>query len=399
MKTDRIVTILIICYSCSYPNNSNLGIMGSCESMIYSDTSRKRISENYIYYCAAIHLIPYYYQKGKLDSIQQLLEDYKNRNRISFDHPRTEIIFSIIKGNLSAEHIYDIIDGFKYHRYNHKTNMFERRLDSRLEYDFLPKNDPLLPAYQKFNEFINNLADSLTHVLNPNSYEYLWALYYSKQYDKFFYALKNNNAFYNTYLAKYYNGQLKKKKNELEMNARFYSGFWNPNSNLKKYLGQQIEFGFGAGLKKWRLMADILIYSFRAGKIDNNFYIYDDNDDSIKIVKRCGNYYFGLDFGLEIFRTRSNELNILFGIGIDDIETPTENVSSLNINPGLGYRIYIGKFKVIYIGPELRYHFVHYEKDKNIFTDLSGNAFSLRLVFGINFFSSFDKSFYDTIYW
>jgi hypothetical protein len=399
MRTNIIIIIILIFFSCIYAFNADLEeAVESCESLMYSDTARNNFSLNNVYFCDAIHRIPYFYSKGNLDSIQLFLEEYKKKIGVNFDHPRAEIIFSIINGKWSSSQMLDYTNDFKYYEYNYKTKIFESKLDNYLEYHLM-ENDPLYPAYCKYNEFINSLADSLTHVLNPNSYQYLWALYYSKQYKLFFNDLKNNDSFSHTYLAEYYKEQCKKKKNEIVMKALFYSGLWQPNYNLNKYLGRQLDFGFGMGLKKSRLSADLIIFSFRAGKIDNKFFIYDDNDNSTKVVKSCANYYIGLDLGFELFRTTCNELDLLLGVGVDDIETATENISSLNLNTGIGYKIYIDKFKVFYIGPELKYHFINYEKDKNIITDLSGNAFTIRMIFGVNFFSSFNKSFYDTMYW
>lgn len=178
-------------------------------------------------------------------------------------------------------------------------------------------------------------------------------------------------------------------------NYAVVGGYWVPSGPLQ-HIGSHPLMGFMLGAKRSRLMIDVS-FQFRF-LLSPNYYLTQRADTLVRTRHHAG-YYFGGDFGYSLLHNKKHQFDVLCGVAVDavktlagtfdangDVITEGVNLSSLNINPGLGYRKYLRHRKNrsaarhSYIGVQARYNFVNYNNKAG--TDLTGNAFSICLIYG-----------------
>ena len=170
-----------------------------------------------------------------------------------------------------------------------------------------------------------------------------------------------------------------------DMYAAFLTGVWIPTDEAGT-LGSKLQMGFNAGGKRCNFEVNLsaivrMLPSAIAYTYENDGVLYETN-------KYLG-WYFGLDVGYEIIYFRGNGILLLSGIGWEGFsanpwaQEPEDmyNISSVNFNFGLGYRYYIGKGYYNYWEFDCKYNFIDYKNPGG--TDLSGNAFSVLILYGV----------------
>jgi hypothetical protein len=173
-----------------------------------------------------------------------------------------------------------------------------------------------------------------------------------------------------------------REENKIGFEMALMTGIWIPDKGLS-ILGTHPEIGYQMGIRD-----DISSFQFslifRVGQAANEYYLKKDhsNDTSIVTKEFCG-FYTGIDYGRTVFSFNRSEIQVLLGLGVDFFgpfaaEFDGKYPLSYNINCGMGYRFYF-KNKT-YLGIEPKYNIADYTLNGS--TDLRGNYFSIRMVYG-----------------
>lgn len=180
------------------------------------------------------------------------------------------------------------------------------------------------------------------------------------------------------------------KRKGLRTDVAFSTGVWLPTNNLST-LGAHPSFGIEFGMRNRRHQFDLNL-QFR--------YLH---SASPYAVQRDGHldstdYYFGgyigLDYNYYLVSKTRYEFGILAGMGYDGFDFAPEpydyyypyyytshvTIGSFNANAGLRFNYFFSHS--FYLGLQGRYNIIDYYSRGG--TDLSGNAFSLDLIFGFN---------------
>jgi hypothetical protein len=183
------------------------------------------------------------------------------------------------------------------------------------------------------------------------------------------------------------------KRNQTRLNMAVSTGVWLPNGNLST-LGVHPTFGVHFGARSLR------------HEIDLTLQIRYLNSANTYAVKRDGHldstdYYFGgyigLDYTYYLVSKKRYDIGFLLGMGWDGFDfapapydyyyydypyynTSHVTISSFNANAGLRFNYYINHS--FYIGLQGRYNAIQYSTNGG--SNLSGDAVSIDLIFGIN---------------
>jgi hypothetical protein len=173
------------------------------------------------------------------------------------------------------------------------------------------------------------------------------------------------------------------------VNAAVLAGLWVPTGNLS-LLGAHPYCGFQIGARYKRLLVNATV-AFRFIKSANEYQVVEEGQ--LYNSHKFFGGYIGLDGGFDVLQTPGHEISVLAGCGFDgfdalyfennssiDDDDVTRSINSLNLNAGLGYKYYISP-RGGYIGLDLKYNFLFYKNNGG--TDLSGNAVTLGLIFGL----------------
>jgi hypothetical protein len=156
-----------------------------------------------------------------------------------------------------------------------------------------------------------------------------------------------------------------------------------PRGNISA-LGSHPLIGFQIG-SAWKNLSLDFEFSLRFTNAPKDYqtvqygYIYD--------TRYHVGTYLGLDGAYAIQRFQKHQVNALFGVGYDNLTLlkassedadDAKNISSINLNAGIGYKYYFKRNQ--YIGLLGKYNLLFYKNRGG--TDLSGNAVTLTLVYG-----------------
>lgn len=207
----------------------------------------------------------------------------------------------------------------------------------------------------------------------------------------------NREPFVNGLKQKQYEGKLQASYNQmiddLTYNSGYfltlYGGMWSPTGNLSK-LGNKPELGFTFGGFEGRFGAEIIV-GFRFVNSPVNYSIRD--EDSVYQDNHFTSVTLGVQGYYSLLKNLRHDLSVTTGVAYDEItivpadeDDDVENVSTrtLNVNLGFQYRYYFD-YKD-YLGIDIRYSVLDFHNHIN--DELSGNAISLRLIYG---FTSSDR--------
>lgn len=248
-----------------------------------------------------------------------------------------------------------------------------------------------IPFNQDFDQFTQNIAQTLKEQQAVNSVEYVLADFYSgNTSDTVFQKLTKLLSSEAGYIQSI--EELRRtNEREGEMNLAAYGGVWMPRGGAK-FIGIKPEVGMMIGGKGKRHNVD-LSFGIRFGRAAEAYafkrrtwgHAWDTTD-------YYQGFYVGLDYGYDVLQFKRQELQVLGGIGVDGFSTvrSTNNnnnnndrdhekgVTSYNFNMGLGYRIYLNNS--LYLGLKARYNIVDYRLSNVV--DFTGNAFTFQLIIG-----------------
>lgn len=233
-------------------------------------------------------------------------------------------------------------------------------------------------------------ADSLCMVLDTSTVNYLIALYFKGDFDKFYSILQHNPQFSNTRLRNLY--EIEASFIDQTKSGRYGAtvGYISPMSGNLNFLGSMICVDGFLGYRYFRLFGDI---GFRLTPTKKSIAFV--HNDSIFEGKYVGGIGFYTEFGYEIFRHFPHQIDFIAGyesIGniINDIspqikDTTQFNFSSQGISVGIGYR-YFPPLPETIIGLyiEFFYRYSVYDLKNSEGKDIKGGATCLRITLAPN---------------
>ncbi|MDP3434899.1 MAG: hypothetical protein Q8T04_18320 [Bacteroidota bacterium] len=272
------------------------------------------------------------------------------------------------------------LDRLDYAKEPNAKQVYERY---KIPFGYISLNSP-------FDDLTVVWANSLLEKADLLPVERAFCLLYSNQTDAFWQILKDQKVT-DAKLQEVYNGQIRKTNKMVEGNIGILTGIFLPQSNLKEYIGVKPIFGFQLGAKFNKIQYD-LTFAFRTGKPNHPYNVFF-KDEIVETNYQFGGY-IGLDVAYELSNNYKTEFDILGGIGGDimdaikgdpDVENDSKSLGSLNLNLGLGYRIYSKRMN--FVGLQAKYNFVDFNNENG--TSLKGNYMSLVLTY--NFFGNINK--------
>ncbi|MBL7973009.1 MAG: hypothetical protein JNL03_15940 [Prolixibacteraceae bacterium] len=247
-----------------------------------------------------------------------------------------------------------------------------------------------IPLKSSFDDLTALWASMLLEDSDLAPAERAYCLLYANQIGEFWEMLKNKQLG-GAMLQRLYDNEVARTREMVEGNLGFMTGVALPTGNLNQVIGIKPAFGFQVGMKANKIQYDLSIL-LRAGNAKNEYTVQYQGEP--KVTDHYLGGYIGLDLGYELWRSGNREFDFLSGVafdGFDAVEGDTgedtegKSINSLNLNLGLGYRIY-GK-RLNYFGIQAKYNFVNYKNNPG--TDLGGNYISLIVTY--NLFGNIQK--------
>jgi hypothetical protein len=198
-----------------------------------------------------------------------------------------------------------------------------------------------------------------------------------------------NEAYDNTVLQSLYKQYKKKIFQESEFHLALLVGSFSP-LGANKLLGNKFAFGTYMGYKfKGNNLGFVLDFKVGANK---NTYLVVSQGKAIE-TKLSTNLYLGMEYGRILKATNKSEFSILAGAGGERMTTvyadKPNNVDALflwspNLSSGVEFKRYYIKSHAFsglrYWGLQARFNYLNFVNTGG--TDISGNGFSIRLIWG-----------------
>lgn len=321
-------------------------------------------------------------QKRNYDSAEVVLNNWERVCGIREVIFRSRVMLAIaIDGN--ADTLFTDPRLSSIYRYEDRAEMI--RTKNYINYDYSPPSYGFIPIGQEFDSYSISFFSEYLNNTDSGTINHLLCEFYSNELESIFVKLQNSE-FRNSNLFHYYDKRVKHYVNMPELHGALLAGIWIPTGGISQ-LGSHPRIGIQAGTKFRKINIDLTV-SFKFLKSANNYYARRvSSDDSVVLTDNFFGAYLGIDGGYDIWKKRNNEVQLLFGGGVDGfdvIEADTvrnikpESILTYNFNLGVGYRFYVSE--TTYIGLNVKYNIVNYAL-RNII-DFKGNPVTLTFSFG-----------------
>jgi hypothetical protein len=324
-------------------------------------------------------LIPEYYQRGNRDTINGIMQYWEEKCGLSEELFRLKVLLAI-QADTFNEKTYSNLPVLNYVLTYKDWRIYYLKISQQAYY----KNIVLSNA--NFDRFTQNLAEALSRKNKLQPIEKFYVNLYAKKDSNSFLEPLKDSALNATMLKKQYDSTLKHYLKKPKTHLSFFSGIWIPTQNLKT-LGIHPILGTQMGFETRKFCFDIT-GEVRFLKSANPYHVEKDG------VHYSTQHYFGgllgLDAAYSLGKRNKNELLISCGAAYEGFDALTQkstsgkeetlkSIGTFNLNPGISIRRFI--FKRSYIGLDFRYNIINYNNKNG--TDISGNAFTIRLKYGV----------------
>lgn len=328
----------------------------------------------------AQYLIPEFYEVHAQDTLKAIIDYWEKHCGISEETTRCKILFAIDNRDFN-EDIYDsnILNYLIfYKKMSSVPDAVSGKMYAHFNWRYTTNQPDIL------NKFTVGLAKELLERRDLKPIEIFFLRMYSNEFENTF-ALLQTEAFNGTLIQQLYDDEIKELDKKLIGHGAFLAGVWIPQDNLE-IVGTHPFLGGRAGIQYQKLMADVTV-GFKFGKSPNVYQV--SKNDSVWNTDYFFGGYIGLDLGIEMYKIRNNGFYLIGGIAfdgfdalrVDDPNSETDiskSINSLNLNIGLGYKYLINQTN--YIGLDFKFNRLDYKNTGG--TNLTGNAFSINLIYG-----------------
>lgn len=326
-------------------------------------------------------LVPKYYEKHNADTVAAIMQYWKAQCPGSEALARLNILLAI-DADTFREQLYEGEPIVRFLQTYRDRIRYSQNGGSVMTYS----NGHLMP-YDSLHDFTYHLATRLSQRPANSALTNFFLDFYSDNADRAFLRLYDS-SFAGFEITRQYHKLVKEQLRKPEVHLAIFTGIWMPRGALN-ILGNHPVFGFQAGLKNRKKMMFDLCLELRVGNSAHPYWT------TYKGSQFQSTHFLGAMFaaelGYELLRQGASELDLVGGIGFESIELLSigksndpnrisKSVNSFNANLGLGYRFYLPGRS--YFGIEARYNFNDYNNDGG--TGLSGNAFCIRLKYGVS---------------
>jgi hypothetical protein len=315
------------------------------------------------------YLIPEFYEKGDRDTIQAILDFWRNRCYVPEALVRCRIVLAIDEGTFT-EDLYD----------SHILNLLNQHHYGGYYRDY--HSADVISGLNKFTGDLSLGLLTLRKDLSP--VEKFFLRWYSGEPGITLAALEaeelNGTKIQDLYF------QAKKQQEQMTfLHWDYMAGVWIPQNNAN-VLGVHPFIGFRGGFKRRKITVDVSL-GFKFVKTPETYQVY--KDGTLWNTDNFFGGYMGLDAAYRLFLTGKNAFYLIGGVAWDGFDAldkkkdgsddkMTKSINSLNLNIGLGYKFHFGEKS--YLGIDCKYNFVNYKNSGG--TDLDGNVFTIHLIFG-----------------
>lgn len=236
------------------------------------------------------------------------------------------------------------------------------------------------PVNPAFNAFTRQLAEELKRYEDLSPTERFFLEYYSNNF-KEARDMQAEGLLAGSRLDSLYQEVAKRSRRFIS----FSGGMWKPTGNMA-VLGTRPEIGFAYAYQTSRVMFNTY-FNIAFGNTRKDYQVV--ADQQLYNTRTFVGIALGLDFGLEVAKGKTTSLFIMPGLAYRGFESlnpdpetsdlPPRFIGSLSPNLALYLRNATPKG---HFGIQARYNLVNFKNTGG--TDLSGNVFTLGLVFGFN---------------
>jgi len=231
--------------------------------------------------------------------------------------------------------------------------------------------------------FTRRMAREILPRTPEGSIERLLCECFAGDCDSIFHFLRRP-AYRQTILADYYDQEIVRTlRGRADFNFAFYSGIWIPRGD-NEILGNHPVLGMVIGGAKSKLLFNVLS-EVRLLDADESYVTEMDNRRDT--TKNFVGYYIGIETGRELLHSIRHEVFVTGGIGFDGFaynnavqSAPKRRVHAFNANVGLGYKFYLRRLSLPYVGIQAVYNFIDYQRKAG--AGFAGDALSLRFLIG-----------------
>lgn len=347
----------------------------------------------------ALCMIPRLYKEGKMDTLDAVIT-YSAENCGMYEYLVTLNILRSIKNGTFKEEISNLYDpkggehavDSAYYAKNILSYLQSYKERADIHRDSKRYFPYTIAAICDYYDFLKSLAVSLESKQGMTPVESFLVNYYTNP-DTAMLRRLVGPEYTGTTLQNAYKGYGKAGGVNLGLTA----GFWMPMGKLSA-MGNHPSLGLVAGGRGKNFMCDV---DFNVRFVNSPQEHTTVKNDTLRYGKDFIGYYVGLDMGYSLLKTKKTELAVLGGIAVDAIDiwknpnnTGNNNnnsnndrtLFSLNLNAGLGYKVYIHNrvSKIMqnrsYIDFQVKYNYVNYKNAGG--SEVTGNAVTFGIVYG-----------------
>ena len=240
----------------------------------------------------------------------------------------------------------------------------------------------------KFDDFTVTFADQLLPHVTRGSVEEFFCLYYAGKTAEAW-ALLESEDLEDTWLRFYYDEELAAlNSSDAIPTFEITGGFWRPRGNVA-FVGDKPMVGMLGGVR-WPHWLLRITLEWRLGRSDEPYLV---NKDNIRgLSNRFDATLFGVEFGRILLASERSNLDVFAGAGADVVKPFKDEevfLGALNLNVGLGYRLFLGRNGNGMLGVDVRREWID---DRNEATkSMSGGAWNIRFSMGFAY-NKGDKS-------
>jgi len=324
-----------------------------------------------------------YIQKLQYDSAQKILNYWEGKCGICEPILRARFVLAFVTEQSVDSLIANAESLHFLHYYWYRAEMIKSRDFSRYYYN--QSYFGFVPIGQEFDSFTISFFKAAYIKQQPGTTKFLLSEVYSNNSDSLF-TIIQADEYKGSSLAKEYYKIVDKYKNKPELNTALLVGIWIPTGRATK-LGIHPELGVQLGSKYRKINIDLTIaFKFLRSKTLYNA-VRVRSDKSVVLTDKFFGGYMGIDIGYDVWNRRGQEVQALFGAGVDGFDAidqdtvkklKAESTWTYNFNFGIGYRYYINNS--LYIGLRAKYNIVDYSLRGVI--DFTGNPVTLTFCIG-----------------
>jgi len=235
---------------------------------------------------------------------------------------------------------------------------------------------------KNFDEFSTSFADQLLPHVPYRSIEEFFCLFYAGKTAEAW-ALLESEDLEDTWLQYYYDEEMAfLTRNDPVPTLAITGGRWWPRGNVE-FAGDKPLVGLLTGIR-WSHWLARFVFEMRVGRTSRPYWV--DENGFFGRSNRFDAVFIGAEGGRILFGQGRHNLDLFGGIGLDTVKPFQDEdhmISSLNVNLGLGYRLFLGKNRDWMLGVDGRHEWIG---ERNGNTDsMSGRAWSLRISAGFAF--------------